>query len=374
MKSGMDLYVLGVAMSPPHAALRSQRTEEMAFETVRAALARAGVKRQELDAVTLATSDEMDGRSISSMLMAAPSGAYLKDELRVTDSGLTGLVMGALRGASGRFHLGLVVSWSQTSQIDVDALTRMQAEPFTLRPVGMNGVIAAGLQAGALQRGLDLQDREVADCVVQRQTQAHKNPRGLRRAPVGVAEVESSALQAWPLRQGHRAMPSDGCVAFVLASGDWLARHAAHRSMARPMARVCAVSSGIDRYALGGARLEELSTFDLSLTDVLGRSGWRPRMPIDVFEMEAQNGWQDLAMQQHASRICPVGAYSPSGGVWAQNPLFCTGLVNAAEAVLQVAGEAGAVQVPHARTALAHGSHGYAQQGHTLVAFERVEA
>ena len=81
----------------------------------------------------------------------------------------------------------------------------------------------------------------------------------------------------------------------------------------------------------------------------------------------------DLAIDRHlADRR--IGALSPSGGVWAQNPLFCTGLVNAAEAVLQVAGQAGAVQVPDARFAVAHGSHGYAQQGQTFVAFERMDA
>ena len=370
MQSGLNLYVLGVALSPPHAALRSQRNEELAFETVRAALARAGVTRQQLDAVTLATSDEMDGRSISSMLMAAPSGAYLKDELRVTDSGLTGLMMGALRAASGRFGLGLVVSWSQTSQIDLNDLTRMQAEPFALRPVGMNAVIAAGLQAGALQQTLGLQEPEVAECVVQRQTQAQLNPRGLRRSPLSVSEIAQSPAAAWPLRQGHQATATDGCVAFVVASGDWLAQHPHHR----PMARLVGMWSAIDHYALGAERLGSMSIFDSCVASVLDRSGHGRGVKVDVFEYEAQNAWQDLAMQRHASQLCQVQNFNPSGGVWAQNPIFCTGLVNAAEAVLQVAGEAGSVQVPEARFALAHGSHGYAQQGHTLVAFERVEA
>lgn len=139
------------------------------------------------------------------------------------------------------------------------------------------------------------------------------------------------------------------------------------------MARLAAVSSGIDSYRLDAERLGSLSLFDNRVADVLRRAGRDDQAAIDVFEMEAQTGWQDLAMQRHMAKR-QVGAYSPSGGVWAQNPLFCTGLVNAAEAVLQVAGEAGPVQVPGARFALAHGSHGYAQQGHTFAAFERVDA
>lgn len=363
----METYVLGLALSPPHAALRSQRTEELAFETVRSALADAGVRRAELDHVTLATSDEMDGRSISSMLMAMPAGSYLKDELRVTDSGLTGLVMGAMRVATGRFHLGVVVSWSHTSQIDVDALTRMRAEPFALRPVGLNGAIADALFAGAVHHRHGFDEAAVDARIAWRRQQAARNPRALLRP-----EDEGNAagdFVAWPLRASHRAPASDGCVAFVLASGAWLARNPGHR----PMARIAGLTSAIDSYRLDGERLGGMPLFDQALDDVLRRSGRAHDAAIDVAEIEAQTGWHDLAIDHHL-RNRSVGALSPSGGVWAHNPLFCTGLVNAAEAVLQVAGRAGAVQVPGARFALAHGSHGYAQQCQTFVAFERSHA
>lgn len=362
----MDTYVLGLALSPPHAALRSQRTEEMAFETVRAALDNAGVERTTIDHVTLATSDEMDGRSISSMLMAMPGGAYLKDELRVTDSGLTGLVMGALRVASGRFHLGVVVSWNHTSQIDVDALTRMRAEPFVLRPIGLNGVIADGLFAGAVQHRLGLDDSAVAERIAARRQQAARNPRALQRDADGAGD---DAPLAWPLRRGHSAPASDGCVAFVLASGQWLAAHPGHR----PLARIAGVASAIDTYRLDGERLGGMALFDQALDEVLKRSGHSADDAIDVAEIEAPTAWHDLAIERHLAERRVV-ALSPSGGVWAQNPLFCSGLVNAAEAALQVAGRAGDVQVPRARFAVAHGSHGYAQQCQTFVAFERVAA
>lgn len=359
----MDTYVLGLALSPPQAALRAQRTEELAFETVRAALRDAQVERTDLDHVTLATSDEMDGRSISSMLMAMPGGAYLKDELRVTDSGLTGLVMGTLRVASGRFHLGVAVSWSHTSQIDVDDLTRMRAEPFALRPIGLNGVIADGLYAGAVQHRLGLQEGAVAGRVATRRQQAARNPRALARP--AATDAEGDTPLAWPLRRGHCAPASDGCVAFVLASGAWLARHPQHR----PLARIAAVASAIDSYRLDGDRLGGLALFDRTLDEVLQRSGRAADAAIDVIEIEAPTAWHDLAMEHHlAGRR--IGAISPSGGVWAQNPLFCSGLVNAAEAVLQVAGRAGGVQVPGARYAVAHGGHGYAQQAHVFAAFE----
>ena len=145
----MDVYVMGVAVHPAVDAIRDLRLEELAYATARAALDDAGVSRDRLDHVTLACCDEIDARGISSMLLASPSGAYLKDENRVTDSGLTGLQLGALRAASGHLGLGLVVSWSQSSVGPLENIARMRAEPFYSRPIGLNFAIADGLFAGA---------------------------------------------------------------------------------------------------------------------------------------------------------------------------------------------------------------------------------
>jgi acetyl-CoA acetyltransferase len=365
----MDIDVVGLAVSPPSVALRA-RPEELAFETVHAALERAGITRQEIDAVTLATSDEMDGRAISSMLMAAPSGSYLKDEIRVTDSGMTGLVLGALRLATGRFHLGLVVSWSHTSVIDIEGLMRMRAEPFHLRPIGLNATIADGLMAQALHGELGLSDAEVSQHVAQRQARAAINPRGLRRRAASAAAIADSPVTAWPLRAAQQAPVTDGCVAFVLASPQWSARHTGRR---RPLARLKALAWGIDSYRLDRERLASLALFERKFAEVLERAGRQPDDAVDVMELEAQTGWQDAALCRHLARRA-ARHVSPSGGVWAQNPLFCTGLVNAAEAVLQLVGSAGAEQVPVAQFADAHSSHGYAQQGHIFAAFERIAA
>ncbi|HEY0266874.1 MAG TPA: hypothetical protein VGC16_08990, partial [Rhizomicrobium sp.] len=65
----MDVYVMGVAIHPASARIDTLRLEEMAYGTARAALDDAGIDRRELDHVTLAASDEIDARGISSMLL-----------------------------------------------------------------------------------------------------------------------------------------------------------------------------------------------------------------------------------------------------------------------------------------------------------------
>ncbi len=364
----MDIGIIGMAVHPPAEAIRDARLEEIAFRTARAALADAGVERRQLDSVTLGASDELDGRSISSMLLAAPSGAYLKDEIRVTDSGMTALALTAMRVASGRFDLALVISWNQTSVGSLEDAMRMRAEPFFLRPIGMNATIADGFFAGAVAQAHGLDDGAVADLAVARQHRAALNPRGLQRPAACRTEVLGSPLRAWPLRSGHQAPITDGAVALVLASPRWLDGHPGHR----PVATLRAISWCVDSYVLDARRLGALDGFGRTLDDVLARSGRAAGEPADVVEIEAQTAYYDAAFSRRLGVLAP-GAVSPSGGTWAQNPLFCTGLINATEAILQVAGRAGPVQVPGARFALAHGCHGFAQQAHVFAAFERVE-
>ncbi len=365
----MDVYVMGVAVHPAADAVSDLRLEEMAWRTAREALESAGLQRDDIDHVTLAASDEIDARGISSMLLAAPSGAYLKDEMRVTDSGLTGLHLGAMRAASGHLQLGLVVSWSQSSVGPLEDIARMRAEPFFLRPIGMNFAIADALAAGALAQRHGLDDDAAAQRVCLRMAAAATNPRAVRRAPPSRAQIASSPLVAHPLRSAHRAPVTDGAVAAVLASGAWLRSHPGKR----PLARIAGMAWGVDRYQFDAARLSGLPVFEAGLRDALARAGLGGVSELDVVELEAQNAWADLALVKTLN-AGPAVQVSPSGGAWAQNPYFCTGLVNVAEAVLQVSGRAGAHQVTGARRALAHGTSGFAQQTHGFVVMEGVPA
>ena len=365
----MDVFVLGVAMHPAADVIGDTRLEEMVYRTARAALDDARIERRQIDHVTLAGSDEIDARGISSMLLAAPAGAYLKDEMRVTDSGLTGLHLGAMRVACGHLQLGLVVSWNQSSVSPLEDIGRMRAEPFFLRPVGLNFAIADGLFASAVAEHHGITEGAVAERVRLRLAAAAKNPRAVRRAVPEIDAIAASPLVAHPLRSGHRAPVTDGAVAMVLASGSWVRAH----PQCRPLARIAGVEWAVDRYQLDGERLAGLDVFRATLAGVLARAGLTGVDALDVVELEAQSGWADIALVhtlQAGSRV----AVNPSGGAWAQNPYFCTGLVHAAEAALQVAGRAGGPQVAGAKRALAHGTCGFAQQTHGFVVMEGMAA
>ncbi|MCK9510693.1 MAG: thiolase family protein [Pigmentiphaga sp.] len=360
-----DVYVIGLGLHPATLREDGLRLEEMVYQTCRRALDHAGVSRAQLDNVVLGASDELDGRPITNMLLSAPAGGYLKDEIRVTDSGANALCMGFARIRTGEFDLGLVGSWCKGSKIDSETVMNLRADPFYYRPLGMGTRVANGLLAQAvMQHGVD--ENEVNRRVLAAYERARSNPRGLRRAVPPLGDLQDAPYEAAPLRQGQSAARTDGAVALILASGRFLN---ANRGC-RPLARMAGAGWASDSYALGARRLGDFNSARTAWNKALAMSDRTSAADFDVIELESPTGWHEAAWVR-VFGISDENVVSPSGGVFAQNPEFCSGLINAAEAVLQVAGQAGAVQRPVVRAAAAHSCHGFAQQGNVVVMFDR---
>ena len=363
----MDTYILGLSLHPASAWVADKRLEEMVFDTAKAALDNAGIDRKELDHVTIATCDELDGRSISSMLLSAPAGAYLKDEIKTTDSGLIGFCLEALRIESGRFHLGLLSSWNKSSKAPFEDVMRMRCDPFYTRPIGLNMSIADGFFAQAVSHAYGIREADVNAAVQASYKRAKENERGMRSSVPSLAEIEASRYVSAPLRKLQQAPVTDGGTSMVVCSGAWLSKHPDHR----PMARLSGLAWRIDNYQLGAKRLSALQGFKETFRKAASMAGIEKLSQLDVVELDGQTAFHDVAYRRvlDLPDTCQV---SPSGGPFAQNPYFCTGLVHVAEAVLQVSGRAGAVQVKGADRAAAHGCHGFAQQGNAVAIFEGV--
>jgi acetyl-CoA acetyltransferase len=362
----MKTYVLNLAIHPPATYIGGKRLEELVFDVTHQALAAAGVEREEVDNVTIAGCDELDGRSISSMLLAMPAGAYMKDEIKCTDTGLYGLILGALRIESGLHDIGLVVSWNKSSTAPFEDVMLMRCDPFFVRPVGLNASIADGFFARAMAEKFGIGEDEANEATLRAYANAARNTRSVQRGVPTPAAIADSPYVSVPLRQGHQAPLTDGAVAMVLVSERWLARHPKYQ----PMAKLAGFGWRTDGYNLGADRLSNLRSFHRCIEDASNRAGLNSLDDVDVLEFDCQTGYH-AAAYSHALGLAGDARVGPSGGAFAQNPYFCTGLVNAAEAVLQVSGTAGAVQVPGARRALAHASHGFAQQANGAAIFER---
>lgn len=361
----MNVFVIGAAMHPAKARQDALRLEEMAYYTSRAALEKARVSRRQLDSITIGACDEFDGRPISSMLMTAPAGGYNTDEIKVTDSGASALCLAYARFLSGGSQLGLVVSWCKTSKTDVDAVMRLRGEPFYTRPLGIDLSVSDALFAQAVREEFQIGEEEIVQRIVAAYARAEKNPRGMQYPVPSPDDILGSPYDALPLRRAHRAPFTDGAIALVLATEAFLRAN----PDCVPLARIAGTGWATDSYCLGAERLRKLCSARTAWTSALRQAGLKNSASLDVVELESQTAFHEAAYVR-AFGLEDANSLSVSGGAFAQNPLFCTGLINAAEAVLQVSGEAGAVQRARAKWAAAHSCHGYAQQGNVVVIVE----
>jgi acetyl-CoA acetyltransferase len=241
----------------------------------------------------------------------------------------------------------------------------LRADPFYIRPLGIGAIITDALFAQAVSDEMGISEAEASHRVVQAYARAAKNPRGMRYPVPTDRAVNTSTYDATPLRTAQRAPLTDGAVAIVIVSERFLRAN----PDCRPIARVAGVGWASDSYRLDRERLRSMNSARNSWRAALQQAGLQSAAVLDVVELESQTGYHEAAYLR-AFQIENEAAISPSGGPFAQNPLFCTGLVNAAEAVLQVAGLAGPVQRTKVKHAAAHGCHGYAQQGNVVIIFE----
>jgi len=364
----LNVYVIGAATHPASAAERSLRLEEMVYQTSRAALDDGGVSRAQLDHLTIGACDELDGRPISSMLMAAPAGGFLTDEMKVTDSGAMALCLGMARILTGEFQLGLVASWCKPSKTDVDTVMRYRGEPLFSRPIGLDMTLSHGLFAQAVAEEFGITEAEASRRAAGARERAARNPRAVQRKPLDPRSIETSAFVATPVRDAQIAPASDGAASIVLASDRFLERN----PDVKPLARVAGVGWSVDSYRMEGQRLRSMNSFRDAWKRALGMANLQDANALDVIELESPTSWHEAAGVR-ALGLKDESKVSPSGGAFAQNPLFCTGLIGAVEAILQVSGRAGPVQRAGVRRAAAHSCHGFAQQGNVVACFESVE-
>lgn len=168
--------------------------EEMVFEAAEATVADAGVSLDDVDGVVVSGSDQIDGRVISCMVTSGPAGGVNRDLTMIASSSEHALIYGYMRLLAGEGRNVLVLAWGKPSEsVSLEHAELVAAEPFILRPHGMNDTLAAALQASALIGA------------------------GAAQPPEPGAELVS-----WPLSRGDVPPPGDAVCGVLLSTEDWL--------------------------------------------------------------------------------------------------------------------------------------------------------
>ena len=372
---------------------RRRALPELIFSCVSAALADAGCALRDVGAVTIACEDLIDGRSLSSMITGPAAGAYLRDEIRLSEDGLAALSLAAAQLESGTFDRVLVAAWGRPAESDPEPASARGFDPFTTQPFGVTDLTVSALRASAYLRrygipasqepaGQSLAGQDAGDsasagrvlagrgrAVRAQQERAARNPRA-NRVPV-------RAVQApYPLRPAELRTETDAVAAVVLR------RLAPDEAKAKGLARITGVGHGTESYHLGDRLLSGLPSARTAAEQALAQAGV-DLAAVDVAEVAGRTLWDEVQLLESIRLADPGCGFqalagdarlNPSGGAAAGDCAPATGLVRFAEAVLQLTGQAGDVQLsPRAaaagtpRVALVVSGAALAGQTHTAV-------
>ncbi len=342
--------IVGIGETPFVGADDQRLYHEHDYEAARLALADAGLQRPDLDTVICSGWDAVDGRTISDMHTAMSAGGYLKDSSHVGEDGIMALAYAYLRIAAGIFDVALVTAHGH-AESSFETVSNVVFDPLFTRPLGPSHLVSLALQASAYIQKRETAAGEAAAVVVKNRANGAANPRAHLRSAATAEDVLASEPVAYPLRALHSPPTSVGGVALVLAS-----EHAVRRITSRPV-WVTGISWAIDSYDLGSKDLARLSSVSAAAGKAYAMAGvGDPQKELDLVELHDITAFHEL-MACEALGLSPGAGLpvNPSGGVLCTNLYGGSGLVRAAEAALQLRGEAGPVQVPGARRALAHG-------------------
>jgi acetyl-CoA C-acetyltransferase len=356
--SGRRVFIEGAAIEISWRD-KTRNLSELIFSTVRRTIDDAGKGLDGIDSVVLAAQDLVDGRSLSSMVTAPAAGAYLRDEIRYGDDGAAAFAAAVVRVEAGEANRSIVAAWARASEHDVEAVSRTLFDPFFAGPLGLQELDVCGMRAQAwMQNGGDCAAR--ANALNRRDAAVNANPRALK------AGGWRSAPR-YPLAEQDLPVWADVVAAVIIAPDP-------------TGVRLAGLGQSSEPFWIGDRRLAEMPALQDAAQRALQEAGITAAQ-LDLIELDGLSLF-DEAIGMEAIGLAPKGGgmnllandprCNPSGGGGAGYCAPAMGLARIVEAVLQLRGQAGPIQVAGVRKAMATGSSIVAAQTHTAVVLEAI--
>ena len=346
--------------------------QELINEAVQRALADAGLKMKDIDAVLIGNMDHFEGINYVDCWSVDGSGGVMKPVLKLTTGGTTGASL-AIGGyhmvGSGMFDKVLIIGWEKNSESDTTGAITTAFDPIWDRQVFAGAISGLAVEAQAYMARYGATDRDGARVSVRDRKHAMNNPHAQLRKEVSLEDVLASPMLADPIHLLDVCPRSDGACAVIMASED-------------SAEKICTVpdwlwgTSAHNTYSyLGDVDWGRLTSMEQCAREIFKKAGIKePRKEVNVIEMYQPYSFagliwiEDMGIVGHgeAPRYVWDGntdmggelPINPSGGVIACNPIGATGLIRCAEAAMQVMGKAEGRQVPDVRFAVSTGFGG----------------
>lgn len=355
--------------------------EELAYQAIRPVLQETRLRftpayeKGGIDASLICHEHSRIGRPFSASLIVDVAGANLRPDEKVDQDGAVGVLEAMWQIASGEFDTVLVVAVGQdsTASSGGNAIENKVFDPFFMRPLGLDNVQAAALQANRYAHKYGLNAADFAGISVKNLGNAVHNPLALRSGHYLTADVLASKRLADPITALQTRLFGDSATVMLLAN-----EQRARQLTDKPV-WIKGVANCCDGYFLGDRDLAESEVLKMASERAYRMAGISdPRSEIDLIEVTDEFSYQEL-MTYEGLGLCEPGAgirwlesgasqrggrqpANLSGGALAGCSHTTIGMGRVAEIVLQLRNEAGARQIDKARTGLAQLASGPAGQ------------
>ncbi len=380
--TGKKVAICAVAQHKNEPDLWYKRFQGMLLDVLEDLQAQTGFDFNEdtgVNTIVSCSDDFFDARTISNNGVTDVLGGHYRAEEKMAQEGLNAIGYALAVILSGHSDLVLVMGHCKESQSESrNMISNLGFDPFYGRSVGLDYMNAAALQARAYMTKAGITDKHLARIVVRARQWAARNPYANARETLEEGRVMASPMVCDPIRQLHVYPVSDGAVGMLLVSEE-----RAKEFTDKPV-WITGFANCMDSYFLGDRDLTGNVALKKAAERAYRKAGIKdPRKAIDVVEvMDAYAYQQPLWMEGlgfceegQGGRFIEEGGpgkykVNLSGGMLAGNPVIISGLYRAAEAALQLRGEAGDRQVPDVKTAVAHSTTGAAGQFHSVLILE----
>ena len=342
-------------------------TRELMFEAATRAYEDAGIDpRKDVQSFVCCTEDFWEGISITDEYMPDQLGAVLRPLCTISSDGIIGLATACMHIMSGIADIAVVESHSKISDVvNPDEIASFAYDPiYTHHHFDADPRFLAGMEMARYLKETGTKRESCAQVAVKNKKNALSNPRGVHGANIDKGIVMNSQIAASPLTELESSKEIDASIVFVLASaqkarklGDntvWI-RGVGWSSDTpvvedRDLARAEYVEQAVGRaYKMANVR-SPASYFDLAEVD--DTYSYKELQTLEALKLASKGKagkMVDTGTFDVDGRL-PVNASGGSLGVG--HLLEATGLHRTLEAVMQLRGQAGRLQVPRAKRAL----------------------
>ncbi len=342
-------------------------TRELMFEAASRAYEDAGVDpRKDVQSFVCCTEDFWEGISITDEYMPDQLGAVMRPLCTISSDGIVGLATACMHIMSGVADIAVVEAHSKIS----DVLNPQEIVSFGFDPIythhhfDADPRFLAGMEMARYLKDTGTKREHCAEVAVKNKKNALLNPRGVHGANLNRDTVLNSQTAASPLTELESSKPIDASIVFVLASAQKGKKLGSHTVWIngigwssdtpvvedRDLARAEYVEQASGRaYKMANVR-SPASYFDLAEVD--DTFSYKELQSLEALKLAPKGKAGQMVDRGTFDRDGRLPVNASGGSLGVGHLLEATGLHRVLEAVQQLRGEAGRLQIPRAKKAL----------------------